>query len=64
MERLLFGGAHVCSPFVFQLLPLFVMKLFGSSRGFPGLFLATLYAGSLRLESASVLYILSNYQVK
>jgi len=41
---------------MFQLLPLFVMKMFSDSPGFPGLFLATLYGGALRLQSASVLY--------
>ena len=40
--------------FVFQLLPLFVMKMFGSSRGFAGLFLATLYGGALRSDSVFV----------
>jgi len=33
---------------VFQLLPYFVMTIFSSSPGFAGLFLATLYGGSLR----------------
>jgi len=36
---------------VFQLLPYYVMTIFVSSPGFAGLFLATLYGGSLRSES-------------
>ena len=44
---------------LFQLLPLFVMTMFGSSRGFAGLFLATLYGGALRSDALLVLYLVS-----
>jgi hypothetical protein len=33
---------------LFQILSLFVMKIFANSHGFAGLFLATLYGGALR----------------
>jgi len=38
----------------FQLLSLFVMTIFSDSRGFAGLFLATLYGGALRLVNNAV----------
>jgi len=55
-EALVSSGHYIGLLYMFQLLPLFVMKMFSGSPGFSGLFLATLYGGSLRLQSASVFY--------
>ena len=46
-----------------QILPHFVTTIFAHAPGFTGLFLATLYGGTLRLDTAHHLFCLEVYNI-